>query len=431
MAAYDGCKVVDGRIPLGAHRARLMIGSGSWDGAVDVELPLAPSPRLEITGSFPPEAALALHEGDNHPWRACVHFEHGLGPVPALVTSTTIFADPTRIIAVLTEPVRFGTAENASKIEFILLNGLEWLSSEVVDARTLVRFQVRATFGGWGLTLEPVPGLQSVINDLKREGGYRPTHRGFLTRTDNAPFRIVEGCDVLTALHYCLSFARGRWMGPMLPVAFNGGGEMVWEEWAIRTTDSWRNNGTWFDAHHAESLARILPGLWSHWNTPHWRTPLERAIYWYVISNGGAAGIEGGLVLSQAALELLARARLVELGRAPRKRGAARLIRLGLESCDIPVQIPPVLGILSEHVRNRHWIDGPHAITSLRNALVHPEDSSAALDADVGARVQAYSLGQWYLELMLMRICDYEGVYSNRLEPKWVGDVSPVPWARG
>jgi hypothetical protein len=49
-----------------------------------------------------------------------------------------------------------------------------------------------------------------------------------------------------------------------------------------------------------------------------------------------------------------------------------------------------------------------------------------------GCRWDAWLLGMWYLELVLLRLFDYEGTYSNRLVREgWIGDeVQPVPWAR-
>ena len=37
----------------------------------------------------------------------------------------------------------------------------------------------------------------------------------------------------------------------------------------------------------------------------------------------------------------------------------------------------------------------------------------------------------WYLELAILRICNYEGTYANRLaDEHWVGQVEEVPWSK-
>ena len=42
---------------------------------------------------------------------------------------------------------------------------------------------------------------------------------------------------------------------------------------------------------------------------------------------------------------------------------------------------------------------------------------------------QARELGLWYIELLLLELFEYSGLYSNRLTRKWTGDVETVPWA--
>ena len=44
---------------------------------------------------------------------------------------------------------------------------------------------------------------------------------------------------------------------------------------------------------------------------------------------------------------------------------------------------------------------------------------------------EAWNLGQWYIEMMLLSMLGYQGNYVNRLAP-WRDDeqaIPPVPWA--
>ena len=37
----------------------------------------------------------------------------------------------------------------------------------------------------------------------------------------------------------------------------------------------------------------------------------------------------------------------------------------------------------------------------------------------------------WYLELAILRLCNYEGTYVNPLvDEHWVGEVEDVPWTK-
>jgi hypothetical protein len=82
------------------------------------------------------------------------------------------------------------------------------------------------------------------------------------------------------------------------------------------------------------------------------------------------------------------------------------------------------LAEISTLASQRRWLDSPHALTEIRNNITHPERPAQYSNA----YFEAWSLGLWYLELALLRICGYNGSYSNRLVAKLVGEVEDVPW---
>ena len=142
---------------------------------------------------------------------------------------------------------------------------------------------------------------------------------------------------------------------------------------------------------------------------------------------GDSAGIDGGLVLSQAALERLAVAVLHKNGLATRGKVAERM-RRALRHLGIPTAISQATPRLYSGKRRQLWIDGPGAVTKIRNELVHP---ASRLGAKPGSYFfEAWQLAQWYVEMMLLRMAGYDGFYSNRLRARWIGQVEPVPWAR-
>jgi hypothetical protein len=152
-----------------------------------------------------------------------------------------------------------------------------------------------------------------------------------------------------------------------------------------------------------------------------------------------AGGVEGGTILAQAAFELLAWTLLVEDQRVLSEDGYQKLpasdkLRLLLSSCGIPPTIPSSMCALAKAAGAHTWVDGPQAITEVRNALVHasPKKRKKVFGGDADARCDAWWLGLWWLELVLLRLFDYQGKYSNRLiRDGWKGEeVEPVPWAK-
>lgn len=75
----------------------------------------------------------------------------------------------------------------------------------------------------------------------------------------------------------------------------------------------------------------------------------------------------------------------------------------------------------------RARIDGPDAVTKIRNELVHPKNRF-----QVKLRpflFEACQLAQLYTELTILRMAGYQGVYFNRLKRRYLGSVESVPWS--
>ena len=178
-----------------------------------------------------------------------------------------------------------------------------------------------------------------------------------------------------------------------------------------------------------------FPGYMRKAADPVWAEPVRLALYWYVESNGDAGGVEGSIILTQAAFELLAHVLLVEVLKEIkadpfRKMEASKKIGRLLTHCGIPLEIPPSLAALRSWATDK---DGPQAFTEIRNGLVHanPKKLEKLNQVSLDGRRDAWQLGLWYLELVLLRLFDYTGTYANRLNPP---DYRPppverVPWA--
>jgi hypothetical protein len=92
----------------------------------------------------------------------------------------------------------------------------------------------------------------------------------------------------------------------------------------------------------------------------------------------------------------------------------------------IPVDIPACLGELSRLTLKRKWSDGPHAVTDLRNAVVHPTKRRRdGLGAPDLPWEEVARLALWYGELVLLRLLGYHGKYMNRLS----FSADDVPWS--
>lgn len=185
-------------------------------------------------------------------------------------------------------------------------------------------------------------------------------------------------------------------------------------------------------------MTEVFPGFSILMQNPEWRRAIRTAVYWYVRGDTNRVGPDGAIILVQAALERLAWHILVTVKHSISedsfsKLPAADQLRLVLDSCSIPLELPVCLSQLAAAAKGqkseRDWIDGPQAFTATRNQIVHPNKRQRVKGGR--AFFDALQLGKWYLELILLRSFGFNGSYACRLKfPHHVGDVEPVPWAK-
>ncbi|HYI92881.1 MAG TPA: hypothetical protein VEX68_05015 [Bryobacteraceae bacterium] len=386
-----------------------------------------PKPRLIFEAEIPPHHLIDMDETVTLEINECDT------PVECLIAQATPFSNRPQVIYLmpLLDDVPCMSKDVAvEKAGFTLPNFPQFY---VRDGQADGRIEGRGVNAlvleshGWRTVIYNTSDIGERSKHL-RCGGYGITATGEIARTDGQPFTRGELNVWVDALIVFLSFACGRWTGPLLSTGLDGN-YPVWQSWRVPRIDSGISVFGWFDIHHGESLNHVLPGFLERWNDPTWKQTLSQAIYWYIGANSMAAGADGSLILSQAALENLSWTYLVEdtktLSRSRYKKlSADKSIRLLLLELDISTNVPESLVDLTKVVSDRGWKDGISAITATRNSLVHPEKAD-----DEGPVADCWLLSQYFVELALLRLFRYEGQYGNRTKRRWVGQVEFVPWA--
>lgn len=92
-----------------------------------------------------------------------------------------------------------------------------------------------------------------------------------------------------------------------------------------------------------------------------------------------------------------------------------------------PIEMP--LNDLIQLAQDSNWVDGPHALTEIRNGITHPKKKKRekVYQASFEAKYEVANLGLWYLELVLLAMFNYQGNYENRLLIN--APPQPVPWS--
>ena len=280
--------------------------------------------------------------------------------------------------------------------------------------------------GGWSITSDMIRDYHQVEIHIKANSGYAITQVGRIEREDNRPFSAEDAKIAVDALGWYIAFAAGRWTGPCLTTGFAEGGERSWEDWDLRRVAAYRGRTSWLDPIHGDQFEAPFAGFMKMWMDDTWRDTIRLAIHWYVEANSLAGSIEGSIVLTQTAFELLASAVLTEhYGWLNQdtfdKIAAADRIRLLFLWAGIPTKIPDELkGLITlaksfEDFMINKIPDSASSMTAIRNTITHPTSKNRLKffkQHSAEARYDCYVLGLRNLELLLLKLFEHSGTYS-------------------
>lgn len=331
------------------------------------------------------------------------------------------------------------TGDPLHSVHFGLINFPEFMKQGSVesyvrdDGRKGFRVSNAIQLSGppWLVETRAVDNIRQVQNSLSQQWGFGLTHRGAVSRSDGGSFSKESVQSVIEALTLFCSFARGVYCGLTLLTGTNQAGEPIWERWGVSNVETWKGYRSWFDTRNGQILEDVFPGFWAQYQRFQRNERTRIALEWYLESNAQKA-LHSSIVLSQAALERLSflqvgkRLTAKQMERKDRETEGEWIAR-ALGQAGVDCKIPPSCTAL-EQLRKANGFDhGPHTIVEIRNDLIHQDMSYGILSVDVYR--QAKELGLWYIEMLLLKLLDYNGIYANRLTQQWRGQVEPVPWA--
>jgi hypothetical protein len=423
-------------IELGTYRVTLLQGDQRGpesDG--DFSLRLSPSPRLMCAmhfSSYIPADQITAAEIPGLSAR--------FATLPPDVTYTpsgtdlTLHPNPHRI-----EIFR----ANSSKLKEVTFHVMNFYNFHhgnkdfILQTDTSVRRLGRVLLqeAGWRLTIHALPETDNLVRELRSEGGYAITHVGRIARARRGSFTVNEAKMLLEILRLYLSFARGSFVSCSVAVGYDNT-NVSWEQWSCPIIYRWQYYSGWFSAEPGRLLEELFPGFFALFKNVLWRKSLREVLYWYLRANNtsAGAGVDGGVILAQAALEKLGWAYLVDDVQAvtaaafkSRAWPAVRKITELMTHMHIPIEIPAQLRGLNRVAKMYGWANGPAALVGIRNDLVHAERKYKRGYGNPLA--DAWFLAQRYIEMVILHLANYNGHYTDRISAKWVGEITKVPWA--
>lgn len=330
------------------------------------------------------------------------------------------------------EPIMGRGSRTLVAVEFALANGAEFFLERHTNGKAIG--EITLEHDGWRLDILPLSAGHRSVEEQIESDGIKLTHSGVLRRADGAVFRSEDAQQVLSALGLFLSFAAGWWVGVGFVRGRNSKGKAAWQNWGFSRVQSKGAGYSWYHWKMDGMLSRLFPGFVHLLQQPSWEKPLGSILYWYNRSNSMAAGVDGSIILSQAAFELLAWQVLVQESKLLSEDNFHSLnaegqIRVLLGHLGIPLTIPSGLVELTRMGKELNWSCGPHALVAIRNQLVHPAKKRGQSKREHRYPYhESWLLVQHLLELCILRLCDYRGTYIDRTAAGAISAPVPVPW---
>ena len=330
-----------------------------------------------------------------------------------------------------------GDPANLSELRYHLVGfPLKLGSSEVIYPNGQ-RWQGRISLpiGDWEVDIDAWPDWAKIQDDNLKEGSFPVSLVRMCRIRRNEGLSLSAASSEIESIRFALtlflSFVSGQSVGSALPVGFAQNGEKQFVERGSTNVDPIAQFESWYDFRFPDRLSPLFERFIERLSETLWQKPLVTAIRSYATANRLRAGFAFGLATGFMALESLTWMILVrrESWLDPDGYGkltAADRLRLLLKWASIPLEVPPYLGLLEAMALNQK-MEGPEVLSWIRNRIVHPDKKD---QLEYGPVRDAWKLSLWYLELLLLRLFDYEGPYRSRADsPQSIGESRLVPWA--
>ncbi len=274
----------------------------------------------------------------------------------------------------------------------------------------------------WTFCIRQHPNHSDAQKYLRTIGGFQITHIGSLYKTDGSAFSQDEVVSQLTAIRTFLSFANGARVGVTRMSGVNQDWTTVWSYWNISIAD-WSDGSrsfSWFNRQDGANTDEpmVLSELFLEFcRLVKSDTSINRTIEWYLTANTMRPFIqtESNRISGDIASINLAH----NAHNDPWNK-----LNIDLKNAGIYLDIPIECSNLQQlYHANPKWAEptrpsGPVVLRHLRNCFEHPTKPVKGLKDDyaTAAMYEAWHLGQWYLESLILHKCGYTGPRANRVK---------------
>lgn len=274
------------------------------------------------------------------------------------------------------------------------------------------------------------------LEKLKSKGGYLILYSGEL-KLKKGDISLKDVQDFSPYFNLFLNFINGS----RVSACFYTGifeSEKIWTDYSNYSIEIHNNPISWTPVRSINGFNDIFRKFSDLWKNEDDSNFLISAIHWYIEANNNSGFTEGAIIMAQTALELIYNWLIIEkkgliIGKDAESISAANKIRLLISHLNISYNAPESFDKLQEYIdTNNDIADAPEAIVQIRNAIIHSqlEKRKKITKLNYQTKYEALQLSIWYIELSMLNILGYTGIYSNRCSresfPK--NREQNVPW---
>jgi hypothetical protein len=329
--------------------------------------------------------------------------------------------------------------EKTDTIYFELPNFRDFLGSPVNANDWMKRDRLTFENKDWSVIIDKVPDYDRIKNELSDTGGYALLFTGALHHKKGKVGQ-QQMQAMVKPLGIFLSFLNGRRCYPCF-LQGQGAQGITWTDYSASYADRYKAVDSWLPQEDFSGINQIWDTFLSLATDAGSLECIDYLMHWYFEANNNSGFSEGAIVLLQNAFELLFNWQLVEqLKMYTPKQGketpAADKIRVLLNDAGIPLELPAKYKRIENelHAQKIPFQDFPQLFTLIRNSITHANLHKRLSLAKIPslARHHVKDIGICYLELLLLKLFNYQGKYASRISENMFrgGNEELVPWTK-
>ena len=304
-----------------------------------------------------------------------------------------------------------------SRVRFHVANLNDYVGLWIKHSESDTGYAGRLTLSNdpWRITIDALSENGLKNRSAEYMGGYFITHVGVIERVAGHCFELSDVQELLDKVRLFLGFVEARHCPPLLCAGETDTGDVVSYDYKALTVSTFRPRSNWCSPNLRFD---IMTSVWAGFDDlDSLFGNLLTVLISYLVTANAQADQSQRIIFAATILEMLFWKMVNKDGKLmdADKLRLSDKIRLLLIFSDISGNIPNDFTKLAAaaNEKGHKWVDGPHAITDIRNSFTHARNMENTLDYDALFVHQAVELALWYAETALL---------------KYVGVVEDVDW---